>query len=89
MASGFEPAESRESIRGYILEEFLPDEDPSVLEDSTPLISSGILDSIANAKLVTFLEDRFDVRFKPNEITAENLDTIDLIVETVERKARG
>jgi acyl carrier protein len=83
------PEEMRKIIREYILAEFLPDEDPSVLEDSTPLISSGILDSIANAKLVTFLEEQFDVRFKPNEITVNNLDTIDLIVGTVERKARG
>jgi acyl carrier protein len=82
-------AEMRSIIREYVLGEFLPDEDPSVLEDSTPLISSGILDSIANAKLVTFLEEQFHVRFKPNEITVNNLDTIDLIVGTVERKARG
>lgn len=79
----------REAVRGYILEEFLPGEDPDALTDSTPLISGGILDSIANAKLVTFLEDHFDVRFKSSEISPDHLDTVDRIVDTVLGKQKG
>lgn len=78
--------EIRVAIRRYILEEFLPDEDPSALTDQTPLITSGILDSIATAKLVSHLEERFGIRFKASEVSGAYLDTVDRIVETVERK---
>jgi acyl carrier protein len=78
--------EVKNTVRGYIREEFLPDEDPSALADSTPLISSGILDSIATARLVSFLENRFEVRFKASEIGVDRMDTIDLIAATIEAK---
>lgn len=76
-------------VREYLLKEFLPDEDPTALEDHTPLISSGVLDSIASAKLVSYLEDRFDVRFGAHEVNEANLDTVDRIVATVEHKLKS
>jgi hypothetical protein len=46
------------------MSEFLPGEDPNELTDSTPLISGGILDSIATLKLVMFMEERFKRHFE-------------------------
>ena len=48
---------TEETLKQFILREFLPGEDPNELEESTPLVSTGILDSLATLKLVTFLED--------------------------------
>ena len=79
-------AEIKSTLRSFIREEFLPDEDPSALDDSTPLISTGILDSIATARLVSFLENQFAIRFKASEIGVERLDTIDLMAATIEAK---
>jgi acyl carrier protein len=79
----------RDEVRRYLLEEFLPGEDPAALTDQTPLITSGILDSIATAKLVSQLEDRFGVRFKASEVSGAYFDTVDRIVEIVERKLLG
>jgi acyl carrier protein len=78
--------EIERAVRDYIQQDFLPDEDPSQLQAATPLISSGILDSIATARLVSFLEERFDVRFKASDIGVQRMDTIDLIVATLEAK---
>jgi acyl carrier protein len=78
----------RKAAREYILTEFLPGEDPSALTDSTPLITGGILDSIASVKLVSFLEERFGVRFEAHEVSVDYLDTLDGIVGTVERKLK-
>ena len=50
--------EIRQAIHAYILDKFLPGEDPADLTDQTPLITGGILDSIRTLKLVVFLEDR-------------------------------
>jgi acyl carrier protein len=78
--------EIRDAVREYLLREFLPDEDPTALTNQTPLVTSGILDSIATARLVSYLEERFGIQFKAHEMTAVHLDTLDRIVESVEGK---
>ena len=68
--------EVKEIIKVYILEEFLPGENPTALTDSTPLITGGILDSLATIKLVAFLEERFHVQIQAHETMVDYLDTI-------------
>lgn len=74
------------AVHAYILEEFLPGEDPSELTDTTPLITGGILDSISTLKLVTYLEEKFDVIVEAHEAGVDHLDTIAEIVQLVARK---
>ena len=76
----------RASVRGYILSQFLPGEDPGALTDSTPLITGGILDSIGSVRLVSYLEDHFGVRFDAHEVSIDHLDTVDLVVDTIAGK---
>jgi acyl carrier protein len=64
----------------------LPGEDPAELTDDTPLMTTGILDSLATLKLVTFLEQEFDIAVEAHEADAENLNTIDLITDLVHKK---
>jgi acyl carrier protein len=78
--------EIKDSIRGYILDEFLPGENPTALTDSTALITGGILDSLATVKLVAYLEERFGVQVQAHEMTADYLDTVEAIAELVESK---
>jgi acyl carrier protein len=66
----------KETIRGYILDEFLPGEDPSLLTESTPLITGGILDSVGTLKLLTFLEGEFRLRLQARDADAETFNTI-------------
>ncbi|MBI4528302.1 MAG: acyl carrier protein [Deltaproteobacteria bacterium] len=71
------------TVKSYILKEFLPGEDPAELTESTPLITGGILDSIATLKLVTFLEDQYAFTVKAHEVDVENLNTISDIAALV------
>lgn len=73
------------TVKDYIMSEFLPGEDPSDLTDTTPLLTSGILDSISTFKLVGFLEITFGVRMKANDI-ANHLNTIDEIAGIVQAR---
>lgn len=70
-------------IKDYILREFLPGESPDSLDDTTPLITGGVLDSIATVKLITFLEQRYGIRIEPHEMNADYLDFIPDIVALV------
>ena len=73
-------------IKDYILQEFLPGEDPSELTDETPLITGGILDSIATVKLVMFLEERFHVTLQAHETDPDYLNTIGDISKLIQSK---
>jgi acyl carrier protein len=76
------------TIKEYILKEFLPGERPEALTESTPLITGGILDSIATLKLVAFVEERYDIRLEAHEASVEHMNTIAQIVGLVESKKR-
>ena len=77
-----------DTVKTYILEQFLPGEDPNELTDDTPLMTTGILDSLATLKLVTYLEEKFDIAVEAHEADAENLNTLELITDLVARKKR-
>ncbi len=49
---------------------------PAGLTLDTPLISSGLIDSLNVAKLLLLLEERFQQVIDPAEIGADNFDTL-------------
>jgi acyl carrier protein len=76
----------KEDLRQYILTEFLPGEKPANLKDDTPLRTSGILDSVATLKTVTFVEERYGIEVEAHEAGVDNFDTIESIASFVKRK---
>ncbi|MEX0612843.1 MAG: acyl carrier protein [Pirellulales bacterium] len=74
------------TVKDYILREFLPGEDPAELQDDTPLITGGILDSIATLKLVSFLEEQFGISIAAHEADVDHLNTIGDIARLVQEK---
>ena len=77
-----------DTVKTYILEQFLQGEDPNELTDDTPLMTTGILDSLATLKLVTYLEEKFDIAVEAHEADSENLNTLELITDLVARKKK-
>lgn len=83
-------ADQVQAIRDYILREFLPGEDPAELAGDTPLISTGILDSVATLKLVTFLEERFGITIEAHEAgNVKHMNTVDNIITLLRAKMEG
>lgn len=74
-----------DAVKAFILENFLQGEDPRNLTPTTELIRSGILDSLATLKLVSFLEERFGIELGADDLGAENLGTL----ESIERLVRS
>jgi acyl carrier protein len=79
----------QEAVKSFILQQFLPDEDPANLGESTPLISAGILDSIATLQLVTFLEDTYGIKVEAHEVSVDHLNTLSDIARFVQAKRGG
>jgi acyl carrier protein len=82
-----EAGQIQQEIKDYILQEFLPGEDPEQLGAQTPLITAGILDSIATLKLVAFLEEHFNIQIQAHEADVEHLNSIADITQLVESKS--
>jgi acyl carrier protein len=80
------PVTPMQKIKDFIMREFLPGENPDELTSTTPLISGGILDSIATLKLVVFIEEEFGVSLLPHEVDKEHLDNLDSIVRLLQTK---
>ena len=78
--------QAKETIRNYILTEYLPGESPANLKDDTPLRTSGILDSMATLALVSFLEDQFKIQIEAHETGIESFDRLEDIAALVARK---
>jgi acyl carrier protein len=76
-------------VKQFILENFLPGEDPRNLTDDTELKESGILDSLSTLKLVTFLEEHFHIELEANDLDAGNLASVASIARLVGTKTAG
>lgn len=76
----------REAVRRFILESFLPGEDPANLTDDTELKESGILDSLSTLKLVEYLEGLYAIEFAANDLEPSNLSSIATIERLVKSK---
>lgn len=74
------------TIKQYIVTDIMAGQDAGDLTETTPLVTTGVLDSMALLKLVLFLEEEFSVSVEPDEATAEKLDTIAKMVELVSSK---
>ena len=75
--------EIEQRIKTYILEELVPGEDPAKLTHATPLITSGVLDSLTTLNLVGFIEQEFSVLIEAHEVDAENFDTIERLSQFI------
>lgn len=68
-----------------ILQEVLPQID---FEGSDSLVDDGILDSLSIVTLVSTISMEYDIIFDLDELTPENLNSIDAIIDTVKRLQR-
>lgn len=68
----------KETLKQYIERDLVGD-DALDLADGDDLLLSGLLDSVAVMSLVTFVEDTFDVRVPPEDVTIEHFRSVDTI----------
>jgi acyl carrier protein len=76
----------KESIRQFILNTYLPGESRDNLRDDTPLLTSGILDSLAALGLAAFVQERFGVELDVYDTSVERFNQIQDIAASVERR---
>jgi acyl carrier protein len=77
----------KEMILDYIRKEYLDEEDAEdmQLDENTPLISSGIVDSFSMVSLKRFLEKKYAISIPDEQATPEAFDSVNRIIELVHR----
>lgn len=75
----------RQELKNYIIDNFLFGKSED-LQDNTSFLEQGILDSTGVMELVDYLETKNDIKIEDDEILPDNLDSIDIICDFVDRK---
>lgn len=68
-----------------MVEELIGEDTPPDLSDDTPLLSSGLVDSLDLEQLLWFIEDEFGVELAEADLTAENFETVTRIDRLLRR----
>ena len=76
----------KEMLHRHILETYLKGEPNRSLQYDTPLLTSGIIDSIGVLGLISFIESEFRIEFMPRELDRDRLETIDRIYGAIRQK---
>jgi acyl carrier protein len=76
----------KNTIRHFIVSTYLPGESLENLRDDTPLLTSGILDSLAALGLVSFLEKEYGIELDVYDTSIEHFDRIEDIALSVAKK---
>jgi acyl carrier protein len=77
-------------ILTFILDALLAGEEPVTLTPQTPLVSSGIIDSLNSLRVGLFLEKTFGIEIAPEELAdPENLESIEAMTRLVMAKLRA
>ena len=76
--------------RGYVQEAFLYMRPGLALRDHDRLLEKGVIDSMGVLELIGFLETEFGVAVRDDEISEENLGSLDGIARyVVSRRGNG
>ena len=78
--------EISEKVRGFLRDNFLYRESVEGLAGDESLSGAGVLDSVGVLSLIVFLEEAFGVSVADDEVTPENLDSIDSLTAFIRRK---
>ena len=75
-----------ETIRNYILENYLFTDDQGMLGSDDSFLQKNILDSTGMLEVIYFLEDEFGIKVQDEEMVPENLDSVNRIAAFLARK---
>ena len=76
-----------QEIRQFITDNFLFGAEADLANDDS-LLDHGIIDSTGVLELVAFLEDKYEIQIPDSELVPTNLDSVNRVVQFVNRKVR-
>lgn len=74
------------TVERFIVDELIVGDKGTKLDPEQSLITSGVIDSLALLRLITFIEEKFGVTVEDEDVVPENFETIKIIREYVEAR---
>ena len=68
--------EIKDTIRGFVIENFMFGSDDKNIGDDDSFLESGIIDSTGVLEVVGFIEDEFDIEVLDEELIPDNFDSL-------------
>jgi acyl carrier protein len=81
-----EQTDMRKKLKDFITETFLIGSDVETINDSDSFMEKEIIDSTGVLELTSYLEEEFGITVEDNELTPDNLDSIDKLVNFIQGK---
>ena len=79
----------RDKVRDFILQNYLFTTDTSALGLDDSLLEKGVVDSSGMMEIIFFIEETLGVAMRDDEMTPDNLDSVNKIANFVQGKRRG
>lgn len=76
----------RQTIRKLIQKNLVLEDEIVELKDNDNIFEMGYVNSLFSMKLVTFIEDEFDIFIENEEMIIDNFSTVNKIVSFIEGK---
>lgn len=76
----------KSDLRKFLAENFIMGSQPAPIEDRDSFLEMHIMDSTGFLELVGFLEETYGIDIADEDMTPENLDSLDGVAEFVARK---
>lgn len=84
--AGNDPTALKTSLRDFLTHSVLPLARVDAFGDGDSFLERGILDSTGVLELVGHIEQQYAIRVEADEITPENLDSLEKLVAFITRK---
>jgi acyl carrier protein len=77
-----------QELRKFVVDNFLFGQQEVVLTNVDSFLEKGLIDSTGVLELVAFLEKKYGIKIRDDEIVPEHLDSLDRIARFIEKKTR-
>jgi acyl carrier protein len=77
---------TQEALKQYITTELLSEQTNANLTVDDSLLVGGLVDSLGIMQLINFIEENFNIRVPPKDVTIENFRSIRVIAEYIESR---
>ena len=79
MSQNYTEEQVKDIVRDYIQQEFMYDMPGHILDNNTLLVEEGIIDSLGIFRLISFLQEQFELTVEPEDVVMEHFESINAI----------
>ena len=76
----------KHEIRFFIAENFLYGVDDGGIKDTVSFLANGLIDSTGVLELVSFVEDKYGISVRDDELVPDNFDSVNNLVNFILKK---